>query len=1042
MAIKKLSVQERLWLTFCSPLKIPIMKAVMAYTLSLILLFSIQPCKKTLEIPGVGSSTILLCAVGFPGKSLGACIQGLILSIIGLGFGSLNFYILALSGPYPYLQAILLFVAIYVAGIFASHRKFFVASILYIIETFKGINYFFIAPEGNKWLPYLRSDLMAYLWGAAIVLFVNLIIFPYSATAQLRKTLAISLDHIKALSILIEKTYRIQITQEECKIRDCLVKLLQADSKNLGIKLMDASIEVHYSKWSHQEYTNIVNQIRSMQHSLSIAHSNLTSPEFENLNRSEFSQSFLSEKLRAELEIVSAYSQAGLAEIINEIDDSLEQYSLNGQAKTEHDIEKLFLEFTPSSPEVVQPPLSASKNSEFLRSGNISLPTETSSNSFINGNTIKSCNLGKAPHPIACANPQMISNKTHDSIRFSDRVSQGLKMHLNNLQEMQSLQLEAVLRSDQIYGSDKPLWPIVEETGECFQEPVLEGPGIDLYTMTPNRSPCLGFHSIENSSNLIDKNFNQDQISEPVVQKSTETNYSSAAANSAPNDRDRSIDLHQLCIREYSLFYPRKLFLENLIKLRESVLPMTRRSKKKRLHFSGFTNQIDNDYYAHEEQDLAAEKLNFKLKISKSTQKVERFFKSDSSVWAFKRAVSLVCLATFFWIPRTRSFALDYSLNSSVIQLALAISPTLSQSWLNIFMQVAGQAIGTSYATAFLYASRNLGSYHFNPYLLTVASTLLAIGPAYVIHSTPQYFTFSLFVMNSAGGLMYRQYLDDYPGFSTKIDSPLFRMLKSWVPSLIACAIAFFVQNMVLRKTTDRAVRWGLVNLMKVNLAHTVLLEKYIDAIILAKNEIQTSPRILQQIFKDLTRRERKTQNQISELEALIGLKRFRHSPKEKKYLVEYHKILKASQKNLDRNRDVRLVLGCRELPALFIEGLMKKLLPYRERALSQIKMSLYLCITALQTKIPLPQDTNESIKEKNIFSNLQSNFYHDGLILTSRLIELTNCNNYEVNFIQRHDELCRLWLYLISLTNVFIPLKTIQESIIKISGRPTEDYW
>ncbi|KAI8459214.1 hypothetical protein BY996DRAFT_4097604 [Phakopsora pachyrhizi] len=113
MAIKKLSVQERLWLTFCSPLKIPIMKAVMAYTLSLILLFSIQPCKKTLEIPGVGSSTILLCAVGFPGKSSGACIQGLILSIIGLGFGSLNFYILALSGPYPYLQAILLFVAIY-----------------------------------------------------------------------------------------------------------------------------------------------------------------------------------------------------------------------------------------------------------------------------------------------------------------------------------------------------------------------------------------------------------------------------------------------------------------------------------------------------------------------------------------------------------------------------------------------------------------------------------------------------------------------------------------------------------------------------------------------------------------------------------------------------------------------------------------------------------------------------------------------------------------------------------------------------------------
>ena len=58
--------------------------------------------------------------------------------------------------------------------------------------------------------------------GGAIVLMVNLLVFPISSERQLRETLVVSLEHIATFSHLLAKTYTLTITDEERKVRDRL----------------------------------------------------------------------------------------------------------------------------------------------------------------------------------------------------------------------------------------------------------------------------------------------------------------------------------------------------------------------------------------------------------------------------------------------------------------------------------------------------------------------------------------------------------------------------------------------------------------------------------------------------------------------------------------------------------------------------------------------------------------------------------------------------------------------------------------------------
>lgn len=59
-------------------------------------------------------------------------------------------------------------------------------------------------------------------WGFAIVLGVNILVFPISSEYQLRELLVLSLEHVSTFAHLIAKTYDLQISDEERVVRDAL----------------------------------------------------------------------------------------------------------------------------------------------------------------------------------------------------------------------------------------------------------------------------------------------------------------------------------------------------------------------------------------------------------------------------------------------------------------------------------------------------------------------------------------------------------------------------------------------------------------------------------------------------------------------------------------------------------------------------------------------------------------------------------------------------------------------------------------------------
>lgn len=81
--------------------------------------------------------------------------------------------------------------------------RYFGFSLLGIIMSFSGIYTSVLlktfAPE------YLTSYLISYAWGFALVLVVNVLVFPVSAERELREALVSSLERISTLAHLIAK---------------------------------------------------------------------------------------------------------------------------------------------------------------------------------------------------------------------------------------------------------------------------------------------------------------------------------------------------------------------------------------------------------------------------------------------------------------------------------------------------------------------------------------------------------------------------------------------------------------------------------------------------------------------------------------------------------------------------------------------------------------------------------------------------------------------------------------------------------------------
>lgn len=125
---------------------------------------------------------------------------------------------------------------------------------------------------------------------------------------------------------------------------------------------------------------------------------------------------------------------------------------------------------------------------------------------------------------------------------------------------------------------------------------------------------------------------------------------------------------------------------------------------------------------------------------------MEHFFKGPESIYALKVAMAAEILAiVLFAVPDGRQFFQKYNVQSGVVTLLVAITPTLGQGLISFVLQILAGVIGSVWALISLYAWRNLGGFAFNPYGLTFFLAIITFPSVLFQQKYPQVRTAAIF---------------------------------------------------------------------------------------------------------------------------------------------------------------------------------------------------------------------------------------------------------------------------------------------------------
>ncbi|KAA1112897.1 hypothetical protein PGT21_014793 [Puccinia graminis f. sp. tritici] len=1040
---------------------IPVLKGTLAYLLFFILFF-LKPFQGLFPNPITGSSAVLITIVSFPGWSVDACLDSLFLGMLGAVIGGLNFLILGKLAPYPVAQAVVFFPILYTfALIKTKNPKFLILSLICISMSWNGVYNSTLSPNRQYSHKLLESYLQTYAWAGAIVVFVNVFILPHSSEAELRTTLVHSIDNIRTLSFLIKKTYWCTITDEESKVRDNLVQSIRADFHVLQAKLNRTFLGITYSKWSGDDYKKMVKLTKSMQQSLISTHSNLS-----NMKQSE-ARIFIDQVTATgyvNSDLLRKYVYVGLTEVQKELAlgsesapfvraemELLKDINLERLSKTEP---QPLLRSSPrahvrgnSSGRIPGGQEAASQLTDMQNQIALEISEQSS------GTTDPS---RQSPADLENTLPNCYSPNSYDFTALayqttpaslldraqSAQVNFSIRQHWNNSQMHQHEVIGQIYQSGKVYHPQEPL--LVESITTSFRRDFLENrpyndngrQHLEIISTAYRRSSLL--QPILSPADGVSRDPSHDESPE------TTGSFEKTQLNEYNND-----ELQRSLLRTFSHSFIMGMFLEDLIELREFVMgtrgdEQPRRKKfhttfwlplKARLGFrthrhSEHESRSSTDHSAEEEMTMreALETLKGnqyvpnKMSLLERVLLIEKFLRSPDSICAFKVACAVTTLAVLYWCDSTRDFAQKYNLNTAIITLVVAITPTLGQSWLSFMLQISGQGLGLLYGMIALELFKNVGGYRYNPYGIIAAMALFAVPMNVVLYTNPKLFVMSLLAMNSAGTLVYPLYLNQNVPF----DSPVYRMGKSLTSLAIAIAIVSFFQLFVVRNPARRTLRKAMAKVMKANTAYTVILQAYVSSTIPTDPSHRSSPKVIQRVAKDLMKREARIQADITALMPLMNFASVEPAFGKPFNAAEYLKIARANQLILDRNRDARIAIGTRPLPTRILTEFVEKLAPYRRASLSRIKTSLYLCTSTLQSKFPLPENISSSGNQE-----FGQEILHDALVLACRLA--TSPDGLQL---VKSKELTRYWLYLSSINSGFAQLECIQESAKKIFGR------
>ncbi|WAR60313.1 hypothetical protein PtB15_9B250 [Puccinia triticina] len=804
---------------------IPVFKGSLAYVLFFVLFF-LKPFQNILSIPSAGSSAVLVTILGFPGRSVDACLHSLLLGMLGAGIGGLNFLVLGKLAPYPVAQAAVFFLMVYVPALIKMRNPSYLVFSLYCISmSWNGV-YSSSSSSNRQYSPeLLASFLQTYAWGAAIVVFVNVVILPHSSEAELRTTLVHCIDHLRTLAFLIKKTYWCEITDEESKVRDDLVQSIRADCHFLQGKLERTFLGITYSKWSGDEYKKMVQLTKSMQQSLISTHSNLSTMEQPEA-RPFIDQVIATGSVDPELLRKCIY--VGLTEIQRELALGSESAPFMRQEM------ELLRE--------IDTDIRSNKRARALLRPSLANFIERNGSGSNADNQQAASQLRDIQSNIAFEISRGVQDTNVDVIE-SPTLNSSIRQLWTDLQTLQNGLIGQLFKSGKVYHPQEPL--LIDSVASPT----------DLHF--PSGLPCGNQGEPLTASNSTERHrLSALQPVLPIVGDTSSDgspNFSvlTAVSENTPDRQQQELtkdELHRSLLRTFSHSCIMGMFLEELIELRELVLGLqsdgyTRRMK---FHINVLTDiqariwfrkqpkpEIETSVPCHDCADetmtmqealetLKGERqVPYKKCLLEQALRIEKFARSPDSICAAKVACAVSTLGIMYWSNSTREFAKTYNLNTAILPLVVAITPTLGQSWLGFILQISGAAIGLLYSMVVLEVFRNSGGYKYNPYGIISAMALFSVPMNYLLYTKPKLLVLSALGLNSAGTLIYPMYLNQKKTF----DSPPHRMGKSLTSLAVALGIVTFLQ-LFSRVEPSLGKPFNAVEYVKIARANQLILDR------------------------------------------------------------------------------------------------------------------------------------------------------------------------------------------------------------------------
>ncbi|KAK4052886.1 hypothetical protein OIO90_004162 [Microbotryomycetes sp. JL221] len=1066
---------------------ISVLKGVLAYTLVFVLIFATKVSTQW-RYPITMTSMVIVSIAGQPGLSTGACISAGTWGMLGVAVGAGCYAILAKLGHSRVAQGFVFWIMLYIlAYIKALSLKYFAFSLLAVLVAFNGI--YTSAISGGNFVPdYLEDYLKAYSLSFAVVLAVNLLVLPVSAERELRISLVGSIERISTFTHLIAKTYSVDITEEEKQVRDQLNQSIRADFAFLSMKLEQTGLEINWTRWTMADYAGMVAKVQQMQQGLITAYSSLIVME-----RHEQASLGLVKKGLIETETGRMFQKLRLSFdlLVNDIVSELAVGNLRHQSplpdaawedfldnEDEFDIEagqrirskSLSRTISHQQPEIEN---QLARVSERLRQEVKSIthtPVGSRRNSFSNDN--KSTVMGPSstqPHVNQSSSVEgttAVPSLRNGSVKGGGVGGGGGGSSSKKIIELKDLDRVAYMRGSWLRFKTAQNEYIAKLLSEgVLDDNVLrvEMPSAslaDMYRDGPTYLPeAMGtttgpYRPFITTASRRDTTRSED---EKDIDSSSHSDHKSTSASQQPQQQQQDVDAQilrresaeRVCgsaiLRTFSALFGLEHVVENLTLMHQSVVARggpDQHLKAKRLHLH-FIERVPkppkkstSDLTLRQAvatvsgRHFEPEKISIMARIAT----IEKFFRSPTSLFAFKTACAVTVFTVFILAPSLTSWFVNYGLTGGLITIMVALAPTLGQSLITFILQILGTGFGTLYGLLILRIFKDVGGYKYNPFGLVVFLALWAIPLCYIIYTNPILFSGALLALNGAGVLVITLYVyNEVPGsIRPTFDEPAYRAAKAFTALALALAIAASFQVFILRTPARQTLRIKLSNLTFGLSNYSVLFGIYGEALVPIESKVDldrppVSKEALEVIRLELMKRERQLQQ---ELIALMPLLKF--SAAEPSFGAPFQsgtftRLIRSHQIILDRLREARVAMGTEGFGLEIRQHLASRLAPYRKQSKRFTRALFYLVSTSLATKSPLPHDLPTMLTAAR-------NIQHDALVLSRRLAETPQGLS-----LVKSTPFLRYFFYMVAYSGVSYNLEAMEVELREMLGTVEE---